>query len=101
MSADAQEVAAVTEDLRNKAVGALRLLVPDTGGYMSESDPTEPNWQNAFWGSNYPRLLRLKEVWDPKGVFWCNHCVGSELWTVQGGDGFGQGEGKICKNTNQ
>ncbi len=30
-----------------------------------------------YWGPNYPRLLRLKEYWDPDNVF--NHChsVGS------------------------
>ena len=30
-----------------------------------------------YWGSNYPRLLRIKQAWDPSNVF--NHChsVGS------------------------
>lgn len=36
-------------------------------------------WQTELWGANYPRLLRLKQQVDPKGVFWCHHCVGSEL----------------------
>jgi len=35
------------------------------------------NFGERYWGSNYPRLLRIKSAWDPTNVF--NHChsVGS------------------------
>jgi hypothetical protein len=91
----------VTDELRNVRVQALRELAPDSGAYLNEADPTEPNWQQAFWGSNYPRLLDLKMKWDPDGVFWCLPCVGSELWTVSGGDGLGQDGGTICRVDGQ
>ncbi|KIW91596.1 uncharacterized protein Z519_07563 [Cladophialophora bantiana CBS 173.52] len=60
----------VTNELRNSAIEALRVLDPYTGAYVNEADPTEPNWQTTFWGSNYPRLLALKKQYDPKGIFW-------------------------------
>ncbi|KAF2443731.1 hypothetical protein P171DRAFT_495595 [Karstenula rhodostoma CBS 690.94] len=38
----------------------------------------EEQWQNSFFGSNYGRLLKIKKSVDPKGVFSCRMCVGSE-----------------------
>lgn len=40
----------------------------------------EPNFQQAFWGDNYERLVEIKKVVDPDDVFWCRVCVGSEGW---------------------
>jgi len=51
--------------------------------------PGIPNWQHAFWGDNYPRLLEIKKRVDPLGVFYCRKCVGSELWD--------DSAGKLCK----
>jgi hypothetical protein len=72
--------------LTNTYVAALRKLAPDMGAYMNEADPNEPNWQEAFWGSNYPRLLEIKRRVDPDDVLWCHPCVGSERWEVVGND---------------
>ncbi|GAP91265.1 putative FAD-binding domain-containing protein [Rosellinia necatrix] len=36
------------------------------------------NWQADFFGSNYARLLQVKNSVDPKRVFNCPLCVGSE-----------------------
>ncbi len=92
---------AATTELRNVQVEALRQLAPNSGAYVNEADPTEPRWQQAFWGSNYPRLLQLKKYWDPTGVFWCIPCVGHELWAVHSDygieGGIGQTPGRICK----
>ncbi|KAI5807821.1 FAD/FMN-containing isoamyl alcohol oxidase MreA-like protein [Peziza echinospora] len=54
------------------------------GSYMNEADKEEEEWQESFWGENYAELRRLKIVWDPKGVFWCRPCVGSEGWDREG-----------------
>jgi hypothetical protein len=59
---------------------SLRLLSPNGGTYPNEADPNLPNWQRAFWGSNYPKLLDIKQRVDPNGVFYCRSCVGSEYW---------------------
>ena len=88
----------VQDDLRNMRVPALVSVAPNTGAYVNEADPTTPgDWQTTFWGSNYPRLKRVKDRWDPKGVFFCRLCVGFEDWVVSGGDAVGQNEGSICR----
>ncbi len=38
---------------------------PTPGSYVSESDYFETEWQRAFWGSNYQRLLRIKRHYHP------------------------------------
>ena len=68
--------------LTNVYMEALRELAPDTGSYLNEGDVHEPNFQEAFWGINYPRLLSIKKQVDPSDVFWCAVCVGSENWSV-------------------
>ncbi|KAJ9605207.1 hypothetical protein H2200_010597 [Cladophialophora chaetospira] len=68
------------ETLTNDTSAALRELAPDTGSYLNEASAYEPNFQQAFWGSNYPRLLGIKKALDPRDVFWCQACAGSERW---------------------
>ncbi|MFI4928255.1 MAG: BBE domain-containing protein, partial [Burkholderiales bacterium] len=48
----------------------------------------EPDWQHAFWGSHYERLLAVKTQYDPDGLFTVHHGVGSETWSD---DGFTRG----------
>jgi FAD/FMN-containing dehydrogenase len=62
----------------------LRKVVPDPGSYVSESDFFEANWQRAFWGGNYARLLAVKDRFDPDGLFFVHHGVGSERWSDDG-----------------
>jgi FAD/FMN-containing dehydrogenase len=56
----------------------FRDLAPESGSYLNEADEIEPNWQRAFWGEHYPRLLEIKETYDPDRLFVCAQCVGSE-----------------------
>ncbi|KDQ14469.1 hypothetical protein BOTBODRAFT_32595 [Botryobasidium botryosum FD-172 SS1] len=51
---------------------------PDMGAYINEADVNEPDWQRVFWGSNYDRLLRIKNIYDPTGILTCQKCVGDE-----------------------
>jgi FAD/FMN-containing dehydrogenase len=67
-----------------RMMAELRKLVPDAGSYVSESDFFLKDWQRAFWGSNYPRLLAAKNRYDPDGLFTVHHGVGSENWSVDG-----------------
>ena len=41
-------------------------------------------WQEAFWGTNYPRLQAIKAKYDPDGLFFVHHGVGSETWSADG-----------------
>jgi len=73
-------------DARNiaAAMGELRRLVPEPGSYVSESNYFEADWQRAFWGTNYSRLLAVKKKYDPDGLFFVHHGVGSEDWSPDG-----------------
>ncbi|MEI7871982.1 MAG: FAD-binding oxidoreductase [Alphaproteobacteria bacterium] len=66
------------------SMAELRKLVPEPGAYVSESNYYEENWQRAFWGANYPRLRAVKDKYDPDGLFFVHHGVGSEDWSPDG-----------------
>lgn len=63
-----------------------RDVSPGAGSYMGEADPSEPNWQQSFYGDNYERLLGIKQTIDPWNVFWAPTAVGSEGWEVKNGN---------------
>jgi hypothetical protein len=66
------------------AMAALRKVVPSPGAYVSESNYFEADWQKAFWGTNYARLRAVKDRYDPEGLFFVHHGVGSEDWSPDG-----------------
>jgi len=68
----------------DRAMRELRQLVPAAGSYVSESNFFEEDWQRSYWGSNYPRLLAIKNTYDPDGLFVVHHGVGSERWSADG-----------------
>jgi len=67
-----------------RAYAALRDVAPDPATYVSECDYFQPQWQQAFWGPHYPRLLAAKRRYDPEGLFVIHHGVGSEDWSPDG-----------------
>jgi FAD/FMN-containing dehydrogenase len=67
-----------------KAMDELRKVANKAGSYVSESDFFEQTWQQSFWGSNYPRLAAVKKKYDPTGLFFVHHGVGSEEWSADG-----------------
>lgn len=62
----------------------LRDLLPNSGAYLNEANQDEPDFQQAFWGTNYPKLAAIKKAYDPTDVFWCHPCVGNEGWKEVG-----------------
>ena len=62
----------------------LRKLLPNVASYVWETDYFQPKWQEAFWGENYPRLRAVKDKYDPEGLFFVYHGVGSEGWSADG-----------------
>ncbi|KAJ5918308.1 FAD linked oxidase N-terminal [Penicillium verhagenii] len=79
------------------ALGTWRATCPDSGAYMSESDISEPNFQQAFYGTNYDRLYKLKQRYDPTFLFYAPTGVGSENWEVQSLDGLPDQNGRLCR----
>jgi len=67
------------------AAAELRKITPNAGSYVSESNYFNASWQQAYWGTNYSRLRAIKKKYDPDGLFFVHHGVGSEDWS---GDGF-------------
>ncbi len=78
-----RDAAAVTA-----AMDPIRKLLPAPASYVWETDYFEPNWREAFWGANYARLRAIKRKYDPDGLFFLHHGVGSEDWSE---DGFTRG----------
>ncbi len=68
----------------DKSMDEIRKLLPRVGSYVWETDFFQPNWQDAFWGDNYARLRAVKDKYDPSGVFFLHHGVGSEDWSADG-----------------
>ena len=71
-------------DAVNRSMNEIRKLLPRVGSYVWETDFFQPNWQDAFWGENYARLRAVKDKYDPAGLFFLHHGVGSEDWSADG-----------------
>jgi len=73
-----QQVAAVRARRVGEAMDLLQALTPGSGSYVNQADYFEHEWQRSFWGSNYPKLLEAKALYDPDNLFRVHHGVGSE-----------------------
>ncbi|KAH9932267.1 FAD-binding domain-containing protein [Fomitopsis serialis] len=54
----------------------FRDITPGSGAYFNEGDVYEPEHTEAYWGSNYAKLLSIKQKYDSHGVLDCWQCVG-------------------------
>jgi FAD/FMN-containing dehydrogenase len=68
----------------DRAMQELLRVAPEAGSYVSESNYFEPRWQASFWGPNHARLAQIKQAYDPDGLFFVRHGVGSERWSDDG-----------------
>ncbi|KAG9309874.1 hypothetical protein JVU11DRAFT_9902 [Chiua virens] len=59
------------------AIGPLKALGL-TSTYQNEGSAWEMNWQEAFFGYKYDRLLQIKEKYDPTNFFTTYKGVGSD-----------------------
>ncbi len=65
-------------------MNTLRKLVPNAGSYVSEADFFDKTWRDSYWGPHYSRLRAVKDAYDPDGLFFVHHGVGSESWSSDG-----------------
>ncbi|KAJ6157575.1 hypothetical protein N7470_005167 [Penicillium chermesinum] len=91
------EIKQIMDTFTYDTLGQWRATCPDAGAYMSESDVLEPNFEQAFYGSNYDRLYKLKQRYDPTGLFYAVTAVGSENWQVKSLDGLPDQNGRLCR----
>jgi hypothetical protein len=61
-----------------------------SGAYLSEADFRNPLWKEEFYGPNWDRLSKVKEQWDPEGLFYAWTAVGSEKWEADA-------VGRLCR----
>jgi hypothetical protein len=66
------------------AMAALRTVAPASGCYFNECDYFLEDWRRAQWGDNHDRLAEIKQRYDPNGLFYVHHGVGSERWSADG-----------------
>ncbi|KAI4623879.1 hypothetical protein J4E80_003691 [Alternaria sp. BMP 0032] len=92
---------AAVEKITTQVMAPLREVSPAGGAYGNEADIAEPNWQQSFWGSNYPRLQQIKKKYDPDMLFYVHHGVGTEGWTIDDNGIIGAGvqstDGPLCR----
>jgi FAD/FMN-containing dehydrogenase len=60
------------------AMAPLKALTDRPASYLSEADYFQDDWQASFWGDHYARLTRVKDRYDPGGLFSVHHGVGTE-----------------------
>jgi FAD/FMN-containing dehydrogenase len=78
------EAARKSRERVHACMNELRILAPNGGSYISESNFFEKDWRHSYWGSNYSRLALVKKKYDPKGLFFVHNGVGSEEWSADG-----------------
>ncbi|OKL55414.1 hypothetical protein UA08_09267 [Talaromyces atroroseus] len=80
-TATPEDIAAANQVLTER-LQTWRDVSPGSGAYMNEADINEPDFQQSFYGSNYPQLYAMKQQYDPWGVLYAITAVGSEDWYV-------------------
>jgi hypothetical protein len=84
LSADA--VQALRQNFSATARPVLSNLAggPLSGSHTSEGDVLETDFKVTFYGTNYPRLEKIKSKYDPKDLFIVAVGVHSDLWDTDG-----------------
>lgn len=78
------------DNITNILTPALEEITPNGAAYLNEADYNQPDWQETFYGSNYERLLSIKQKYDPHGILWGKTAVGSEGWEIMP-------DGRLCE----
>ncbi|KAJ3458156.1 hypothetical protein MRS44_012265 [Fusarium solani] len=92
-------IAQESKKLTNEWMKPWRDVSPGSGAYASESDVTEPDFKQSFYGTaKYNRLLSIKDDVDPTGLFYALQAVGSDRWYITNQiDGVPTQNGKLCR----
>jgi hypothetical protein len=58
----------------------LNKATPGGAVYLSEVSYKQQDWKEEMYGANYPRLLEIKQKYDPESLLYVNTGVGSDVW---------------------
>ncbi|PQE03626.1 FAD linked oxidase N-terminal protein [Rutstroemia sp. NJR-2017a BBW] len=78
------------DELTNFVGPTVEAATPGSAIYLNEANFEQPDWEEQFYGSNYPALKAIKKARDPGDLFYGRTAVGSEAW---GADK----DGRLCK----
>ncbi|KAI1641285.1 FAD-binding domain-containing protein [Biscogniauxia mediterranea] len=84
------DMLAVQAALTDTVMPQIEEATPGGGSYLNEANFQQPDWQEAFYGSNYGRLSAAKEIYDPTSLFYAQTAVGSDVWAQDS-------EGRLCR----
>ncbi|TID20736.1 Low-affinity potassium transport protein [Venturia nashicola] len=62
----------------DKDVNEIATLAKGMGAYINEASWNASNWQDVFWGSNYPKLSQIKTKYDPNMLFYTTPGINAE-----------------------
>ncbi|KAK0243576.1 FAD binding domain protein [Armillaria nabsnona] len=85
--------------MTNVFMESLKSVSPGSGAYLNEArissrcfgDAFDPDWKNTFYGSNYQKLLHIKDTWDPGELLYGTTAVGGNRWVRQD-------DGRLCRS---
>ncbi|PBK61988.1 FAD binding domain protein [Armillaria solidipes] len=77
--------------MTNVFMESLKSVSPGSGAYLNEADTFNPDWKNTFYGSNYQKLLHIKDTWDPDQLLYGSTAVGGDRWDRQD-------DGRLCRS---
>ncbi|THU81964.1 FAD-binding domain-containing protein [Dendrothele bispora CBS 962.96] len=89
-TASREEMLASRDLITNVIDPPLRQLAPNSGTYLNEANSDEPDWQHAFYGENYDRLLQIKDRYDPDEMLYGSTAVGGDRWVEDV-------DGRLCR----
>ncbi|RYP42016.1 hypothetical protein DL768_010409 [Monosporascus sp. mg162] len=79
------------QELADTWMPAIEAATPGAGAYLNEVDSMyKGDWIQELYGMNYPRLLEIKNKYDPNHTFYARTAVGSEFWAQDGA-------GRLCR----
>ncbi|KAF4122232.1 FAD/FMN-containing dehydrogenase [Geosmithia morbida] len=85
-----EEMVAEQNRITQEIQPVIEAATPGAGAYMNEADFQQENFQETFYGSNYAKLLKIKNKYDPCSLFYVQTGVGSEVWDVAN-------DGRMCR----
>lgn len=72
----------LADKMTNVLLPAIDAVVPEPHCYLNEGDFQEADWKSVFYGSNYKKLLSIKNKYDPNHLFYATTGVDQDYYKV-------------------
>ncbi|KAF9262226.1 FAD-binding domain-containing protein [Marasmius fiardii PR-910] len=86
----AEQILRDQDRITNEFMPMLKKLSPGSGAYGNEADPYDPDFKVSLYGSNYDKLLAIKDKYDPDQILYGTISVGGDRWRQTE-------EGRLCR----